>query len=356
MGGDITGEAFPSRMRQEIEEQPAVIGRTLEALLPLVPELRRVADGCRHVLFIARGSSDNAAVYGQYVCSVRGGRLGTLASPSIATAYDARLDLSGVLAVAVSQSGATEEILEAMDWAGSCSARTVAVTNVEGSPLATAADVALVTEAGEERAVPATKTYTTQLAALAVLGLALGGDDGALRELAAVPEAVDEALGTAAAAELLAARLTFADRLVVSGRGYASSTALELALKLKEACYVAASGLSYADLLHGPIAVVDPSTPALLVASSDGPMLAGMAALAERVLSAGARVYGIGGDGAFADTCSAWLPGTRLPEHLAPIALAVPGQLLVEALARAKGIDPDAPRGLRKVTQTDARR
>ena len=352
----MTGGACPSRMRQEIEEQPAVIGRTLEALLPVVPALRRVADGCRHVLFIARGSSDNAAVYGEYVCSVRGGRLGTLASPSVATSYRASLDLSGVLAVAVSQSGATEEVVEAMDWAGSCGARTVAVTNVEGSPLASAADVALVTQAGEELAVPATKTYTTQLAAMAVLGLALRDDDTALDGLAAVQDAVAEALDTAPAAERLAATLTFVDRLVVSGRGYASSTALELALKLKEACYVAASGLSYADLLHGPIAVVDPSTPALLVSASDGPMLPGMTALAERVRSADARVFGIGGDDAFAAACSARLPGTRLPEHLAPIALAVPGQLLVEALARAKGLDPDAPRGLRKVTQTDALR
>ncbi len=352
----MSGAASPTRMRWEIEEQPAVLGRTLDALLPVVPRLRRVADGCRHVLFIARGSSDNAAVYGQYVCSVRGGRLGTLASPSVATTYRAKLDLDGVLAVAVSQSGATEEIVEAMGWAAACGARTVAVTNVEGSPLASDADVALVTQAGEELAVPATKTYTTQLAAMAVLGLALQDDDGAMGELAAVPDAVADALGTAAAAEQLAATLTFVDRLVVSGRGYASSTALELALKLKEACYVAASGLSYADLLHGPIAVVDPSTPALLVSASDGPMLPGMLALAERVASAGARVYGIGGDDAFGAACSGRLPGTGLPEHLAPLALVVPGQLLVEALARARGIDPDAPRGLRKVTQTDGLR
>jgi fructoselysine-6-P-deglycase FrlB-like protein len=346
--------ASPTRMRQEIEEQPEALQRTLDALRPAVPDLRAVARDCRHVLFIARGSSDNAAVYGQYLCSIRGGRLGTLASPSVGTTYHATPDLSGVLAVAVSQSGATEEIVEAMEWARAGGARTVAVTNVDGSPLATAADVALVTRAGEERAVPATKTYTTQLAALAVLGLALADDDVALDGLSAVPEAVAEALGAAPAAEEMAARLTYLDRLVVAGRGYASSTALELALKLKEACYVAASGLSYADLLHGPIAVVDAMTPALLVAAGDGPVLPGMRALAARVGTAGAHVYGIGGDEEFARACRSALPGTGLPEHLAPMALIVPGQLLVEALARAKGIDPDAPRGLRKVTQTDA--
>src|SRR3954452_5323574 len=218
----------PTRMRQEIEEQPAALRRTLDALLPLVPEIRAVARDCRQVLFIARGSSDNAAVYGQYLCSIRGGRLGTLASPSVGTTYGAAPDLSGVLAVAVSQSGATEEIVEAMEWARAGGARTVAVTNADGSPLATGADVALVTRAGEEKAVPATKTYTTQLAALAVLGLALADDDGALDGLAAVPDAVSAGLGAAPAAEEMAGRLTYLDRLVVAGRGYASSTALEL--------------------------------------------------------------------------------------------------------------------------------
>jgi fructoselysine-6-P-deglycase FrlB-like protein len=338
-------------MRREIEEQPAAIARTLASLRPLAEDLRRVARDCRQVLFIARGSSDNAAVYGQYLCSVRGGRLGTLASPSVATAYRASVDLSGVLAVAVSQSGATEEIVAALDWARGCGARTVAVTNVADSPLARDADVALVTQAGHEQAVPATKTYTTQLAALAVLGLALG--DGALSALDAVPDAVAEALAAAPAAEVLARELTYVDRLVVTGRGYASSTALELALKLKEACYVSASGLSYADLLHGPIAAVGPTTPALLVAAADGPMLAGMVALAARLSSTGAHMYGIGGGQGFVTACRTALPGTSLPEHLAPMALIVPGQLLVEALARAKGIDPDTPRGLRKVTQTD---
>jgi glucosamine--fructose-6-phosphate aminotransferase (isomerizing) len=340
-------------MRREIEEQPEAVARTLDALRPLAGDLRRLAAECRSVLFIARGSSDNAAIYGQYLCTVRGGRLGTLASPSVATSYRAVVDLTGVLAVAVSQSGATEEIVETMAWARRCGARTVAVTNVSGSPLAADADLALVTQAGHERAVPATKTYTTQLASLAVLGLVLG--DGDLSELDAVPDAVADALTAAPAAEALAERLTYVDRLVVSGRGYASSTALEVALKLKEACYVSASGLSYADLLHGPIAVVDPATPAVLVAAANGPVLPGMMALSERLAGAGAHVYGIGGSPAFAAACRYALPGTTLPEHLAPVALIVPGQLMVEALARAKGIDPDAPRGLRKVTQTDSR-
>jgi glucosamine--fructose-6-phosphate aminotransferase (isomerizing) len=338
-------------MRQEIGEQPEALARTFEALLPLTGELRALARDTRQVLFIARGSSDNAATYGQYLCSVRGGRLASLASPSIATTYRAGVDLRGVLAVAVSQSGETGEIVETLQWARDNGAGTVAVTNVAGSTLARTADVALVTQAGTELAVPATKTYTTQLAAMAVLVGALG--DGPDEGLELVPGAVAAMLAGAPAAEELAARLTYVQTLVVSGRGLAYSTALETALKLKEACYVTAVGLSYADLLHGPIAIVDADTPALLVAAGDGPVLPGMTALARRITASGAHVYGIGGDAAFAAACRTALPGPDLPEHLAPLALIVPAQLLVEALARARGIDPDAPRGLRKVTQTE---
>jgi glutamine---fructose-6-phosphate transaminase (isomerizing) len=344
-----------SAMRREIGEQPDAVERTINQLVPLAGDIARLGVGIRHVLFIARGSSDNAAVFGQYLCTIRAGRLSTLASPSVATAYDARVDLDGVLAVAVSQSGRTEEIVETQAWARAAGARTVAVTNDGDSPLASAADLALITQAGVEEAVPATKTYTTQLAALAVLGLALGpSPERGLAELALVPPAIEAALSTSTAAETMAQRLTYVTGMVVSGRGYAASTALELSLKLKEACYVTAIGLSYADLLHGPIAVVDADTPALLVAAGEGPVLAGMTALARRCTEVGAHFYGIGGDDGFAATCLASLPGTTLPEHLAPLAMIVPGQLLVEALARAKSIDPDVPRGLRKVTQTDS--
>jgi glutamine---fructose-6-phosphate transaminase (isomerizing) len=229
----------------------------------------------------------------------------------------------------------------------------VAVTNGVGSALAAQADLALVTQAGEELAVPATKTFTTQLAALAVLGLALGGDRAGLDELRTLPDALARALGAAEAAEALAERLTYVQRLVVAARGYAYAVARELALKLEEACYVTALGLSYADLEHGPIAVVDAETPALLIAAArDEAMLGGMTGLARRCRDEGGHVYGIGGDRGFAAACRAALPEADVAAYLSPLTLVVPGQLLVEALARAKGIDPDAPRGLRKVTQT----
>jgi glucosamine--fructose-6-phosphate aminotransferase (isomerizing) len=209
--------------------------------------------------------------------------------------------------------------------------------------------------------VPATKTFTTQLAALAVLGIGLTADaEGAARgqepldqkELRAVPDEIERLLAEPGDLTPLIEGLAAVEGAVVSGRGYAYSAALELALKLKEACYLHAMGLSFADLLHGPIAVVDERTPAVIMAANSGPAVEGAVALAHRVMESGAPAYGIGGGAALASECAYALPGPRLPEWLAPIGLIIAGQLLTEALARRLGLDPDRPRGLSKVTQT----
>jgi len=341
-----------SAMRSEIAQQPEVLRRTIAELLPLRPEIEALGRGTKQVLFIARGSSDNAAVYGGYLLQAHTGRMATLASPSIATTYGARVDLSGVLAVAISQSGRTEEIVETMRWAAECGAATVGITNGADSPLAAESDVALVTQAGNEVSVPATKTYTTQLAALAVLAIGLGGDLNA-GDLERVPDAIEQIL--AAPTEPLdeiVERMAAVQGAVISGRGMVLSTALESALKLKEACYLHAMGLSTADLLHGPIAVLDPRTPTLLMAASSGPALEGTVSLAERARLAGSPVFGFGGGDALAEAGDVHVPVPELPEWLAPLHLIVPAQLLTERLALRSGLDPDVPRGLNKVTQT----
>ena len=232
----MTPTSSVTQMRAEIEEQPQALRATLDALLPRTGEVAALGRQTRQVLFIARGTSDNAAVYGSYLVQVRAGRLATLASPSVATAYSSRLDLSGVLAVAVSQSGRTEEIVETLAWAADCGARTLAITNGAGSPLAEAADVALVTEAGIERAVPATKTFTTALAALAVLGIGLapdteGAEPLAAGELRSVPDEVERllaTLGSPAELDPIISGLAGVEGVVVSGRGFAYAAALEL--------------------------------------------------------------------------------------------------------------------------------
>jgi len=341
-------------MAQEIAEQPDTVRRTWDALRPLRPDVARLLERRRRVLFAARGSSDNAAVYGRYLLETHAGVLGGLCSPSVATHYRSRLDLTDTVVVSVSQSGATAEIVETQEWARSCGAATVAVTNVEGSPLATGADVALVTQAGPELAVPATKTYLAQLVAMAVVGTAPATDPTALDgELARVPEVVESLLADRAGIDEAVAVLGSAAYTVVSGRGLMMGTALETALKLEETCLRPVRGYSYADLRHGPISVVTGGMAALLVAAGDGPMTGPMTELAHDLAGRGATVIGIGGDAGFAAACAVQVRGPRLPETLAPMGAIVPAQLLVEALARDLGLDPDAPRGLSKVTSTD---
>jgi glucosamine--fructose-6-phosphate aminotransferase (isomerizing) len=343
-------------MATEIAEQPAAVARTIDALRPLVGDVRSLATGCRHVTFVARGSSDNAAIYGRYLCELHAGLPSGLAAPSVATRYQRRLELDDTLVVGISQSGETEEIVETLSWARACGARTLAVTNDPASQLAGIADAALCTVAGEERAVPATKTYTTQLAAMAVLGAALGPEgDRLLEDLGGVPAALATMLESDGAVASASAAIAGADRVVVTGRGYTLSTAMELSLKLLETCYLPSLGLSYADLLHGPVALVDDRTTALVVAPPAGPLLAPITALVETLRERSATVVGIGGDEAFGAICDVALARTDLREPLAPLSLVVPGQLTIEALARRLGLDPDAPRGLHKVTQTDAR-
>ncbi len=353
---ELSEQQLPTtHMRSEILAQPAALQATIDSLLPRTGEIKALARNSHQVLFFARGTSDNAAVYGSYLIQTAGGRLASLGSPSVATTYRSRVDLTGVLAVGLSQSGRTQEIIETLEWARDCGAQILAVTNSADSPLTELADLALVTQAGVELAVPATKTFTCQLAALAVLSIGLGAalDPGQLRRL---PAAIDELLAAAVRPEYgidaIVDELVSVDGLVVSARGLAYSAALELALKIKEACYLHAMGISYADLQHGPIAVVDAGTPAIVIAADGGPALEAAIGLAQRVTGAGARAYAIGGGPALAAVSTRALAGPELPEWLAPIGLIVPGQLLTESLSRRLGINPDSPRGLSKVTQT----
>jgi glucosamine--fructose-6-phosphate aminotransferase (isomerizing) len=343
-----------TQMASEIAEQPEAVARALDAMRPLRPELTKLAERSKQVLFVARGSSDNACVYGRYLVETHAGRLGALAAPSVATLYHAKLDLSDALVVCVSQSGETREIVETLEWANAHGARTVAVTNDGESSLARAADLALVTHAGRELAVPATKTYTTQLAAMVMLATALSPELGHLdAELARVPGEMARLVAERAGVEEAAAELVDRPETLVSGRGLLFGTALEVALKLEETCLRPVRGLSYADLKHGPIAVVDSEIAAVVVAPKDGPVRGGLTEVAAELRDRGALTIGIGGDADFAAACTLSIPGPDLTEAVAPLATVVPGQLMVEELARRLGLDPDAPRGLSKITQTD---
>jgi glucosamine--fructose-6-phosphate aminotransferase (isomerizing) len=336
-----------TKMAAEMAEQPVVL-RRFDARRPeLVAAVRATVPAeLAGVALVARGSSDNAAVFGRYAIEAACGRPVALVAPSLHTLYGAEPDYRGYLVVAVSQSGATPEIVTVTERLAAAGARTVAVTNVADSPLAAAADALVPLDAGEELAVPATKTFSAQLAAFAVIAEALGTVPWGAQDWERLPSAVEEVLAADDAARRVAAEIGAAPGLITVGRGYLYSVALEAALKLKETTSILAEGYSAADLRHGPIAVIERAFPVVALRAR-GPAAADMTALAEELTARGARVHLAADDPAAALP----LPG-GLAEPLATIPAVVRMQQLALELARHRGLDPDAPAGLRKVTPT----
>src|SRR3954453_5274078 len=261
-------------MAADIAEQPGGFARLLDsehtgAIAAVAAEVARRRP--RNVVFVARGTSDHAALYGAYLTEIRLGLPVASASPSAITLYGARPDFTGTLVIGVSQSGGSPDLPGVLEVARAGGALTVAVTNNPGSPLAGAAELSVDVAAGHERAVAATKTYTAELLALLLLiegikaGGALPADERAALER--LPALAEEALADGAADEL-AQRYRFASRMVTTGRGYAYPTARETALKLMETSYLPSLAFSGADLLHGPLAMTDPDVPVLAVVGS----------------------------------------------------------------------------------------
>ena len=298
------------------------------------------------IVIVARGSSDHAGIFGRYLLEAATGLPVALAAPSLQTIYGVRPRVEGWLAVGISQSGRTPEIATVLDRFSEAGARTVALTNDPESPLARGASVHVSLGAGEERAVPATKTFTAQLAAMALVAEALGPVPFGAADWERVPAMVEEVLGDSAPAERVAVQLEGVDELACVGRGYLMCVALETALKLREAAGVRAEGWSAADYRHGPLTVAGPGLPTLVV-SAAGPAAADVAELAEQLASGGAPVLSM------SDDVSASLPFPGgLPEPLAAIPATVRAQQLALALAVRRGVDPDRPPGLAKVTRT----
>ena len=333
-------------MAAEMAEQPQVLGRLLaEGAGPVAEAAQRVRQFApRTVMFAARGTSDHAALYGSYLVQTKLGVASGLSSPSTTTVYGARPDLEGVLFVAVSQSGGSPDLVESVRVARECGALTVAVTNAPESPLARAAELAVDVCAGDELAVAATKSYTAELLALYLL--IVGAAEALDRQsLGALPEAASTTLTTLGSADTAAATYRFADRIVVTARGYSYPTAREAALKLMETSYLSAHPFSGADLLHGPLAMIDASVPVIAVVTP-GASGAAMVPVVERLRELGVAPLLVG-------------PPEGLPvatagiaEELWPILEILPLQRLAWRMALDRGFDPDRPRSLRKVTQT----
>jgi glutamine---fructose-6-phosphate transaminase (isomerizing) len=353
-GGTMAGDG--QGMAADIAEQPDVFARLLDAASgPVAAIARRIAAQTpRQVIFTARGTSDHAALYGAYLTEIRLGVPAGLASPSAITVYGARPDLRDCLVVGVSQSGGSPDLTEVLRVSREQGALTLAVTNAPDSPLAQTADLHLDVAAGPERAVAATKTYTAELLALLLLIESVRDPDHATDGLADLPDLATQTLADDTAVEL-ADRYRFAGRVVTTGRGYAYPTAREAALKLMETSYLAALAFSGADLLHGPLAMADSDVPVLAVVG-DGPAGLSMRPVLERLHQRGADLVVVGPqERGFTEGSPSRVLRIATPavdERFAPLLDILALQRLAWALALARGGNPDAPRGLRKVTAT----
>ena len=346
------GEAG-SRFLAEIAEQP----QALLALLEHAPEFERVAGEILErrattIRMVGHGSSDNAASFGVYAFGLLPGWTALRDSISLTVYYGAQLDMTGCTVLALSQSGRTPDVVQYVERTRKAGAFTVAVTNDPASALASAAEAVLPLSAGPELAVAATKTYTNQVAAIGLLAAHTAGVGPRFDEELRATAGLMADLVPAAQARItnIAVSFAFAGRMFVIGRGAEFATAREIALKLLETCRVAAEPLTATDLAHGPVAALDALFPVWAIASDDETLPAVLEATA-RAHEAGATIIASGSAAEAVVGADYSLPVPEPPSTLlSPLLSVVPGQLFAWALARTKGLDPDEPRGLSKVT------
>jgi len=305
------------------------------------------------VVLAARGTSDNAALFGRYLVEITTGIPVSLAAPSILTLYEARVDYREALVVAISQSGESPDVNVVLERAKAQGALTLGITNEASSTLARTAEHLFLVRAGRERSVAATKTYTGQMLLLYLLAYALGAPLRA-SELERLPELAGAALRLEPEVRELSGRYRFMERAVVVGRGLNYANAFEFALKLMETCYVVAERFSSADFLHGPIALVERGFPVFAFAPR-GATWASVGTMLEKLHGLRAEVVAITDSG----QSEAPLRATkviriprRVKELLTPIPYILPAQLFAACLAEQKGLDPDRPRTLEKITRT----
>ncbi len=341
-----------THFEREIREQPEILARLLEdKTVQEVAETLR-ARAPKLIVTLARGSSDHAVTFLGYLAGQTLGLPVASLPPSLLSVYAAQLQTGNTLAIGVSQSGESSDVLEGLTALKRAGALTVALSNDSGSSLVRAADYALLQGAGREQALAASKTFSTQLLLLSLLVAHWGEDKGLLDALYAVPAALNRTLELSEAVKETALRLTHARSLYVLGRGLSYAPALETALKLKETCYLHAEAYSSAEFQHGPIAAVNPSDPVLMLALGDATGASNAEAAAKlRAVNADLSVIGSGGEALGEAVAAAALP-TGYPPVTQAFALVVAGQLLALHLANAKGLNPDASRHLNKVTKT----
>jgi glucosamine--fructose-6-phosphate aminotransferase (isomerizing) len=339
-------------LHDEMFEQPAVLERLVRSADGPVGEAAAILSRSDvvHAVIAARGTSDNAARYAKYVWGSLAGLSVTLAAPSLYGGYDTPPTLAGSAVVGISQSGQSPDLVAVVEEGRSQGRPTIAITNDPGSPLAAIADVVVPLDAGPEHAVAATKTYTATLLAVAEIAAALTAEQARTADLAAVPEAVAGALGIEEGIRSAASQVGAIRDCVVLGRGFNYATAFEWALKLQEMAYVLAHPFSIADFAHGPFAVLEQHFPVLAVAMQ-GPMFAVTVEMLDRIQHERAANLITVTDQANLAGRTVVVP--RVAEWLTPIPAIVAAQVFTVAIAELRGIDPERPRGLQKVTRTE---
>ncbi len=350
-----------SQMLAEIREQPDWVERAIglehAKAAALAAEVRE--RGIRFVVIAARGTSDNAATYAKYMFEIVAGMPTALAAPSVFTLYDATLDLSQALVVGISQSGQGTDVVQYLSSARAAGALTACVTNSTDSAITHVSDHVLLCHAGDERAVAATKTYTTALAAVALLAAALADRRDILDDLHRIPDQMRRVLELEPLVQGSVERYRYIQECAVLARGVNQATALETALKLTETCYIVAKPYSGADFLHGPIAMVESGFPCLVYVP-DGKAYASQLDLALKIRDRGGEIIVIARSAEALDLGTTRIPmpepgGTASSpssELLSPLVYILPGQLFACYLSMTRGEDPDSPRGLTKVTLT----
>mgnify|MGYP003757928393 CR=1 FL=1 len=340
-------------MHREILEQPQAVEETVAATKPaiqdLVKRLRKV--GIEHTFIVARGTSDHAATYGLYMLGAIAGRLVGLAAPSLLTCYDADFDLRKSLVIGVTQSGAAIDVHEVLEVGKRRGAVTCALTNTEDSPICAVAEHVLLTHARVERSVAATKTYTTALAVMHQLATRWAGREDLADEIHRVPEWMSQTLELDEVIRHRAERFRFMDCCHWLARGLHYCTAKEAALKMAECCYVVPSPFSTADFMHGPIATTEPGFPCFVVATR-GPVFGAVCDVVHALRTRKAELVILSDDDDLLGPARIGLKLPAVPEECSPMVAAPAIQLLALRIALEKGLDPDHPRGLKKVTLT----
>jgi glutamine---fructose-6-phosphate transaminase (isomerizing) len=342
-----------SLMLQEIKQQPEALARTLREEVPKVAALSRflATRDIRLIVLVARGSSDNAALFGRYLLEITSRIPVSLAAPSVHTLYHAKLNLRNALVVGVSQSGEGTDINLVLENARKAGAFTLGITNESRSAMAQLVDEVLLIRAGKERSVAATKTYTGQLLMFHLLAAALQQGKG-LEKLQQLPELASRCLELEPVIQRLVERYRFINHCLVVGRGLIYANVYELAIKLMETCYVVSERFSSADFLHGPVAMIEADFP-VIVFAPPGKTFNDMLQLTRQLRTLRAEALVISSEASILKqaTQSLRIP-VKIDEFLAPIPYIIPGQLFAAMLADVKGLSPDRPRSLKKVTKT----